>query len=724
MSSWLSVRIGDYLVRWNGMEKERDGIIEILGQESIRIVRLAGLTLSCGIASAPPSPSLFKKKAVETLINVTISGRTLRVQKKSFVQAVVAAESRCANSVEMEKAIMSLGVQKHAVQPLKPSQKELSDICFSLTKNGRIGAVAWVRFVLKNESEIIEKTLQWTRKTDLKNVDSGVRLNFFRGKDGKISIARDEYSTAPRGHLQIQGKGRSPSHLSPLQEAHSFTTLELSGVGEGDAQGQMTVVVGDRRFNLLGLTLFKKKDPLPELPQKYLEGVTNFSYGGESYCLFSKELVASLKEVVQGGDPQDRKILVKALRSVGIVQHTFTLLSIQEDEWGKALTKAGATDTQIDLLLFYLRTHHDDLQARLSWSSSVMIKERKSGLKGLPFTIRCQRFEGGEVIEVALSSLGEGSDKTNKSVLGATKDGIQIANRVRTRTREEGYLRHQREVERSDRFFSEEIEIGQRLAQGGVLFIREPIPFFRSTRRGVVPEAVLELCPRTLLSEILKIQAHSLDEQQHLFKAMVPYFCCVLRCLQQMHEMKICHLDIKTDNFLIAEDGSPRLIDLGRAQDFSATGKLLITSIKGTFGFIAPEIFIGPVIEKPDAVDIFSLGVILVQALSNDTPFQSIQNEYVSRRYTWNWVEKNEWIKRFQKEVQMERDVLLKHAELVNDNLAKIFDRIVYDCLSFDPEGRPTAGEILATLLQLPGIEAQYQDMVAREIERRKKGQL
>jgi hypothetical protein len=72
----------------------------------------------------------------------------------------------------------------------------------------------------------------------------------------------------------------------------------------------------------------------------------------------------------------------------------------------------------------------------------------------------------------------------------------------------------------------------------------------------------------------------------------------------------------------------------------------------------------------------------------------------------------------------MERDVLLKHAELVNDNLAKIFDRIVYDCLSFDPEGRPTAGEILATLLQLPGIEAQYQDMVAREIERRKKGQL
>ncbi len=90
------------------------------------------------------------------------------------------------------------------------------------------------------------------------------------------------------------------------------------------------------------------------------------------------------------------------------------------------------------------------------------------------------------------------------------------------------------------------------------------------------------------------------------------------------HTMGILHRDLKPSNIIVDRDWKPHIIDFGLAKSFRSKEKLSNTrKIYGTLGYIAPERFTAgaEACESP-AMDIFSMGVLLYEMLTNNVPYR------------------------------------------------------------------------------------------------------
>lgn len=93
----------------------------------------------------------------------------------------------------------------------------------------------------------------------------------------------------------------------------------------------------------------------------------------------------------------------------------------------------------------------------------------------------------------------------------------------------------------------------------------------------------------------------------------------ILNAARFAHRKGIVHRDLKPQNVLIDEDGRARVADFGIARgessDITATG-----SVMGTAQYLSPEQAQGK--ETTPASDIYSIGVILYEALTGRVPFE------------------------------------------------------------------------------------------------------
>ncbi len=93
----------------------------------------------------------------------------------------------------------------------------------------------------------------------------------------------------------------------------------------------------------------------------------------------------------------------------------------------------------------------------------------------------------------------------------------------------------------------------------------------------------------------------------------------VLRGLDYAHRHAVTHRDVKASNVLISHEGSVQLADFGLALlAYTETSRMVV---KGTFGYIAPELFDGR--KATPLSDLFSFGVVLYRAITGHTLFQS-----------------------------------------------------------------------------------------------------
>jgi formylglycine-generating enzyme required for sulfatase activity len=137
-----------------------------------------------------------------------------------------------------------------------------------------------------------------------------------------------------------------------------------------------------------------------------------------------------------------------------------------------------------------------------------------------------------------------------------------------------------------------------------------------------------------------------------------------------LHSQSITHRDLKPANVLQVGN-SWKISDFGIARQMGNESGTLTTSLTGTPIYMPPEVYTAEnaqsAVRVAPAWDIWSLGVMIVQMLTGELPFQELT------------------------------DILLVKIS-IKGKLPAPFDRIVQQCLLEDPKQRWTAKEILAAL--------------------------
>ncbi len=97
----------------------------------------------------------------------------------------------------------------------------------------------------------------------------------------------------------------------------------------------------------------------------------------------------------------------------------------------------------------------------------------------------------------------------------------------------------------------------------------------------------------------------------------------ILDGLDAVHQQAALHRDLKPNNVIVREDGSPVLIDFGAARDFKGRRSRSITAI-ATPGYSPPEQY-GVGGQQGPWTDFYALGAILYRAVSGNPPIDSLR---------------------------------------------------------------------------------------------------
>ncbi|KAF6081674.1 hypothetical protein HJG60_008714 [Phyllostomus discolor] len=96
-----------------------------------------------------------------------------------------------------------------------------------------------------------------------------------------------------------------------------------------------------------------------------------------------------------------------------------------------------------------------------------------------------------------------------------------------------------------------------------------------------------------------------------------PMFRQMISALHYCHRKNIVHRDLKPENILLDDNLNIKVADFGLSRDFT---NYKLTTVCGTFAYMAPEILERQVYDGPKA-DVWSLGVILYRMLTGDELF-------------------------------------------------------------------------------------------------------
>ncbi|WP_067818973.1 serine/threonine-protein kinase [Nocardia inohanensis] len=161
--------------------------------------------------------------------------------------------------------------------------------------------------------------------------------------------------------------------------------------------------------------------------------------------------------------------------------------------------------------------------------------------------------------------------------------------------------------------------------------------------------------------------------------------------LEAIHRAGLVHRDLKPANVLLAADG-PRVIDFGIAQLAENPGGLTETgSTLGSPAFMSPEQALSERVTA--ASDVFSLGVLMMNAATGTSPFAAPTMAYT----LFNIV----------------------HIEPELSGVPPELRELVATCLHKDPAARPTPAQILHHLGQPELFGRPWPEPVHAEIDRR-----
>lgn len=118
------------------------------------------------------------------------------------------------------------------------------------------------------------------------------------------------------------------------------------------------------------------------------------------------------------------------------------------------------------------------------------------------------------------------------------------------------------------------------------------------------------------LTNRLEKGAISLADSLKLFESL-------LIVVEKLESLNIVHRDIKPDNIICANDGTFHLIDFGIARNLNLSSLTYTAAVVGphTPGYGAPELFQYDKANINSKADLFSVGVVIYQAIFGKHPF-------------------------------------------------------------------------------------------------------
>ncbi len=192
-----------------------------------------------------------------------------------------------------------------------------------------------------------------------------------------------------------------------------------------------------------------------------------------------------------------------------------------------------------------------------------------------------------------------------------------------------------------DSISTDEIGIKRFLAEAEITASLKHKNIVNVSDTGVSPEGYRYIVMDMLTGESLDQWIDSTkpeDKDAAYVEKLIPIMIDICGGLEAAHEKNIIHRDLKPSNIFLhkSESGNvvPKILDFGIAKrtDSDATKMTRTGSILGTMEYLSPEQLLDQ--ESDRRSDVYSLGIIIYEALTNTTPFRADYAGVVVTRIT------------------------------------------------------------------------------------------
>ncbi|XP_059442286.1 rust resistance kinase Lr10-like [Corylus avellana] len=159
--------------------------------------------------------------------------------------------------------------------------------------------------------------------------------------------------------------------------------------------------------------------------------------------------------------------------------------------------------------------------------------------------------------------------------------------------------------------------------------------------------------------------------------------------LHQGCDQRILHFDIKPQNVLLDQNFNPKISDFGLAKlcskDHSA---MSMTTVRGTMGYIAPEVFSRNFGNVSSKADVYSFGILLLE-IAKGRKNVDITVENTSQVYFPEWIYNI---------LEQKEDIRIFVEDDGDDKIAKKLATIGLWCIQWNPVDRPFIKDVVKML--------------------------
>ncbi len=121
--------------------------------------------------------------------------------------------------------------------------------------------------------------------------------------------------------------------------------------------------------------------------------------------------------------------------------------------------------------------------------------------------------------------------------------------------------------------------------------------------------------------DLLEEARRSDHEPRDYYRLVAKLVAEIAEGLQAIHEAGVIHRDLKPANVLLTADGSPKITDFGLAKVASEAALSVTGDFAGTWAYMSPEQVMAKRMGLDHRTDVFSLGVLMYELLTQRRPF-------------------------------------------------------------------------------------------------------